>query len=366
MRRLLVSVLLVIARTAVAQDMGARISPQFVQYSLGAPSNNTISEMAIPLFAFMPVTRNLTFDIGTAFASARLTNTSAGQSAESKISGMTDTQLRATVNLGSDAVLLTAGVNVPTGRSTATTNEQGAAGLIGNDFLVFPISSMGSGFGGTGGIALAKPLGEWNLGAGFSVRHSMPFDPYQDATTGAKLRYTPGNELRGRLGLDHPYGTGRASVGVTYSKFDDDKIATSIYNTGDRLLAQGYVTSAMGSGDYVLSAWNLYRASGTQADGSASGTENITDVSASYGLPVGGARLEPGIDVRTWMQRNAALSLQSTVSVRYDQPVGAVTISPGAGFTIGKLAGRNTSLAGSTGTTSSLTGFRAQLTIRTH
>lgn len=363
MRRILLPAFLLIARSALAQDGGARISPQFIRYSLGSPSNNTISEMAIPLFAFMPLTRTLTLDIGTAFASARVTSTSAGQAVESTISGLTDTQIRATVNLGSDLVLLTAGVNVPTGRSTVKPAEQSAAGLIGNDFLVFPISSMGSGFGGTGGLALAHPFGDWNLGAGLSLRRSMPFDPYEDAS-GAKLRYTPGDEMRVRLGVDHPYGTGRASVGVTYSKFTDDSISgSSIYNTGDRLMAQGYITSKMGPGDYVVSAWNLFRASGTLADGSKSGTENITDLAASYGMAIGDARLEPGLDVRTWVQPDAALSLQTTISLRYEQPMGAFTVSPGAGFTIGKLAAQSASGAS---TTASVTGFRAQLTIRTH
>lgn len=361
MRRLLLPALLLTARFAAAQDAGARISPQFISYSLGAPSSEKISELAIPVFAFMPVTRSLTLDIGTAFAAATVTGTSAGQTTQSKISGLTDTQIRATANIGSDLVLLTAGVNVPTGRSTVAPAEQAAAGLIGNDFLLFPISSMGSGFGGTGGLAVAHPFGDWNLGAGFSVRHSMPFDPYQDAT-GAKLRYTPGDETRARIGLDHPFGTGRASVGLTYSKFSDDQLAASIYNTGDRLLAQGYVTSAMGRGDYVLSAWNLFRGSGTQTDGSPSGRENITDVAASYGMAVGEARLEPEVDVRTWMQQATALSLQSTLSLRYERAIGSLTLAPGVGYTIGKLAAP----AGSTSTTSSISGFRAQLTIRTH
>jgi hypothetical protein len=362
MRHLLLPAFLLIARSAAAQDAGVRVSPQFISYSLGSPSNSKISEVAIPLFAFVPVTRTLTLDVGTAFVSARATNTSSGQPVESKISGLTDTQIRATLNLGSDLVLLTAGVNVPTGRSLITPAEQSAAGLIGNDFLMFPISSMGSGFGGTGGLAIARPFGDWNLGAGLSVRHSMPFDPYQDAA-GTKLRYAPGDETRARIGVDHPYGTGRASLGLTYSKFGNDTLARSGYNTGDRLMAQGYVTSAMGRGDYLLGAWNLFRASGTQFDGSTSGTENITDVSASYGLPVGVARLEPGIDVRTWAQQGQALSLQSTVSLRYEQSMGAVTVSPGAGFTFGKLAAQS---ATGVSTTASLSGFRAQLTIRTH
>jgi len=362
MRLLFLPALLLVARSATAQEVGVRISPQFIRYSLGSPSNNTISEMAIPLFAFVPVTRTLTVDVGTAFASARVTNTSGGQAVESKISGLTDTQIRATLNLGSDLLLLTAGVNVPTGRSTAIPAEQAAAALIGNDFLVFPISSMGSGFGGTGGLALARAFGDWNLGAGFSLRHSMPFDPYED-DKGAKLHFTPGNELRARIGVDHPYGSGRASLGMTYSKFTNDMIASSIYNTGDRILAQGYITNAMGRGDYVVSAWNLFRAAGTLTDGTASGTENITDISVSYGMGMGAGRLEPGVDVRTWIQPSSPLSLQTTLSVRYEIPMGRLTLAPGGGFTIGRLAARTTA---GVNESASVTGLRAQLTIRTH
>jgi hypothetical protein len=356
MRRLLIPAILLIARVAGAQDVGARTSPQFIRYSLGSPSNNTISEMAIPIFAYMPINPNLTLDVGTAFASATVTSTSGGQSTQSKISGLTDTQLRGSLNVGGDAMVLTFGVNVPTGRATATPAEQSAASLIGNDFLVFPISSMGSGFGGTGGLALARPMGDWNVGAGFSVRHSMPFDPYQG------FRYTPGNEVRARIGVDHPYGTGSASLGLTYSKFGNDSIANagtgSIYNTGDRLLTQGY----------LISAWDLFRASGTLTDGTPSGTENITDVSASYGWSVGDSRLEPGLDVRTWMQKNASMSLQTTLSMRYEHALGEqFIIAPGAGFTIGKLGAANAVATPSSGvsTSASLSGFRAQLTIRT-
>jgi hypothetical protein len=356
MRKLPFAAVLV-AASAGAQTVGIRTTPQFVSYTLGAPSNNTISEFALPIFAVVPVNQMLNFDIGTAFASSTLKSTSGGQTTQSSISGLTDTQIRGTVNLGSDLVLLTAGVNVPTGQSTVSPAEQAAAGMIGNDFLVFPISSMGSGFGGTGGVALAKPMGNWNVGAGVSVRRTLPFEPYQD-TAGTKFRFVPGNETRARLGFDHPYGTGRASIGFTYSKFSDDKLVSSIYNTGDRLLTQGYLTSAAGSGDYTLSAWNLFRTTGTRVDGSESGKELITDVAGWYGMPMGEARFEPGLDVRTWMQQGVPSSFQTTLSVRYEHPMGALFIAPGAGFTFGKLAANASE-------TSSLSGFRAQLTVRT-
>ena len=351
----MIPALLVISGAAAVRGQGARLSPQFVSYTLGVPSSVTITEMAVPIFAFMPVTQGLTLDIGTAFASARVKSTGA-QTTESTISGLTDTQIRATMNLGSELVIVTAGVNIPTGRSTAAPSEQSAASLIGNDFLVFPISSMGSGLGGTGGIALARPFGDWNLGAGVSVRHAMPFDPYENPD-GTKLRYAPGDEMRARIGVDHPYGTGRASLGVTYSKFTDDKLSGSIYNTGDRLLSQGGVSNAIWGGDYMLSVWNLFRSSGTLANGSVSGTESITDVSAAYGLALGGGRLEPGLNVRTWMQEDASTSLQSTATLRYERSFGRLVMAPGLGFTFGKVAAGPTE-------TASLTGFRAQLTFR--
>jgi hypothetical protein len=339
-----------------AQEPGARIGPQFVSYTLGAPSNVTITETAIPVFAYMPIGTGITIDIGTAFAMANVKSTVSGQTRESRISGPTDTQIRATMNLGSDNVLLTAGLNIPTGKATADTSEQMAAALIGNDFLVFPISSMGSGFGGTGGLAFAKPVGMWNLGAGVSVRTSMPFDPYID-NSGNKLRYTPGTEMRARVGLDHPYGTGRASVGLTYSKFGDDQFQTSIYNTGDRLLSQGSLSNSIWAGDYLLSAWNLFRSSGTLADGSPTGAESITDLSAAWGRQMGSGRLEPGVGFRTWMQADIPTSLQSTVSMRYEWTSGRMTLSPMAGFTFGSIGATATESA-------SLSGFRAQLTLR--
>jgi hypothetical protein len=355
MRRLSISALLLIAGTASAQSVGARVGPQFVSYTLGAPSNVTITETAIPIFAFFPVTPGLTLDIGTAYAMANVKSTGT-QTRESKISGLTDTQIRATMNLGSDLVLVTAGLNIPTGRTTADTSEQLAAALIGNDFLVFPISSMGSGFGGTGGIALARPMGQWNLGAGLSVRSSMPFDPYEDGA-GNRLRYTPGTEMRARVGLDHPFGTGRASIGFTYSKFGDDKFETSIYNTGDRLLSQGNISNSLGNGDYTVSAWNLFRAAGTLADRSTTGTETITDLSGAYGWRLGNARLEPGVSVRAWTQRDIPTSLQSTVSLRFEKPMGRAVLAPSVGFTFGSIGATATESA-------SLTGFRGQLTFR--
>ncbi len=341
-------------------DTSIRGAPQFVSYSIAQPSNLKISEFAIPFFVLMPLSQSITLDAGSSYASARVERTTGGVKTTSNISGLTDTQIRLNVALGTDFVVLTGGLNLPTGQSTATLAQQSAATLIGNDFLSFPISNMGTGLGGTGGIALARPLGAWNLGAGVSVRRSEAYDPFEQ-TDGTALRYQPGDEYRARVGLDHPLGTGHVQFGVTYSKFGDDDIAGSIYNTGDRYLSQASVTNTVGAGDLTLVGWDLYRTAGTLADGATSQHENIANALVGLAFQAGGVRIEPTVEARSWMQVAKPASTLGNVGLRFDTNIGPFGVSPSATYTMGKIASADNAGAN---TTANLTGFRGTLTIR--
>jgi hypothetical protein len=257
--------------------------------------------------------------------------------------------------------VLTAGLNLPTGRSTVSPEEQLAAGLIGSDFLGFPISNMGTGFGGTAGVAVARPLGTWNLGFGASMRQSSSYEPYKTPDTISVLRYQPGNEYRGRVGLDHPFGTGRFTVGLTYSKFGNDDLAGSVYNTGDRYLTQAAVSNTVGNGDLIVSAWNLFRTAGTLADSSYLGRENISNVVVGYSMQFGEVRVEPTAELRSWMQADTPTSTVANFGVRLNMTIAGLAVSPSAGYSIGRIAAEGTS-AGAT--TASVSGLRAMLAVR--
>ena len=195
-----------------------------VSYTLNANgTQKTISQFVTPLAVFIPIGDRFSFDIATAFARSRV-EIHGDSAAPSTVSGLTDTQLRGSYVLGQDAVVLTAGVNLPTGQSTANEQQFAAAQNISNDFLLFPIGTMGAGFGATGGIAMARPIGAWNLGVGGSYRHSAEFAPFE-YNDGQKAHYQPGNELRGRIGIDRAFGAATAMFGATYSSFGDDKSA---------------------------------------------------------------------------------------------------------------------------------------------
>jgi len=308
-------------------DGSVHLAPQFMSYRFGTPSDQTISEFAVPIYVLIPLSSALAFDVGTSYASVEATGTAAGTKTTSTISGLTDTQLRMNYAIGTDFVVVTAGVNLPTGSATATPEEQSAATLIASDFLGFPITSLGTGLGGTGGIALARPVGDWSLGLGMSMRASAAYDPYQ-LESGGSIRYQPGDEFRARVGLDHPFGTGRITVGETYSRFGNDELDSSIYNTGDRWITEASISNSVHGGDYSLSAWNLYRTEGTLADGTVSGRENVADVSLVYGFAAGDTRVEPMIEGRSWAQAGAPLSGFGTVGIRLNDQWGRLDCLP--------------------------------------
>jgi hypothetical protein len=347
-----------IAAPAAAQsvyDSNVRTAPQLIQYQIKSPVNETISEFIAPIFVVIPVSSMLTFDVGTAYARARVTPNGASTEQTSTVNGLTDTQIRANWSLGTDFVVLTAGLNIPTGHETATEAEQLAAFRIGSDFLAFPISNMGTGFGATGGIAIARPIGSWNLGFGGSLRQSSPYEPFV-ANTSARPRFQPGNEYKARVGLDHPFGTGRVAVGFTYSKFGNDDIGGSIYNTGDRYIGQVGFTHPPGGAHVLVNAWNLYRRSGTIFTGERTGAENIANVLVGLGFRAMNGVIEPSVELRNWTQENLSTSMLGTFALRYNVDAGEFAVTPSVGYTLGKFA----SIDG----TADLSGFRAALAVR--
>lgn len=373
MRRLLpLALAAVVAPSAGAQsifDTELRLAPQFVQYEIKSPSNEKISELAIPVFVTIPFGSRFTFDVGTAYARARVTN----GSAVSEINGLTDTQLRGNLTLGTDFIVITGGVNLPTGSSTVELEQLTAAGRIGSDFLAFPISNMGTGLATTGGIAIARPIGKWNLGVGGAFRKSSSYQPF-NVPGETPLRFQPGNEVRARVGVDRGVRNGRLTLGVTYSAFGDDAAGTSVYNTGNRVIAQSILTQNVVGADITLAAYNVFRAPGSYASGDPAGRENIANGYLGVGFPFLGRYLEPSVEFRHWYQAipgstsgSASIAARSqssylgTASLRTRIDIGGMSVFPSGGYTYGLLATVN---AQGRSTTADMTGFRAQLAIR--
>ena len=360
-----------IARPAAAQsifDSEARTAPQFMQYRLGAPANETVSQLAIPLFVSMPLSSHLTVDIGTSYARSLST----GDNGRSELNGLTDTQVRGNLTLGSDYVVLTAGLNLPTGTSGVTLDQFAVASRIANDFLAFPIANMGTGFAGTGGIAVARPLGDWNLGLGAAIRRATSYEPFNIPSQ--SLTFTPGNEYRMRVGVDRLVGSGRLAFGLTVSKFGEDDAGGSRLRSGNRFIGQTVYNTTVGGNDLVLGAYDVLRSAGQYASGASLGRENVANLFGTLGLHPNGRVVEPTLELRHWMQdipesgsgagavaAHTQSSYLGSVGVRTRMELGGVAIYPGVGYTVGSLA--TTDLSGASAR-AGLTGFKMQIAMR--
>jgi hypothetical protein len=336
-------------------ESSARIGPQIVQYQLGAPVSEKITEFTLPVYVRIPVTPAFDVDIGTAWTSAQVAGTAPGGTV-SRLSGLSDTQIRGNYTLGTDFVVLTAGLDLPTGRTAITVDELPAATRIASDFLLFPINGFGAGAGGLGGIAVARPMGEWNVGFGIAMRHALPYDAFQDPN-GNRYRFTPGDEYRGRVGVDRPFGTGRITLGFTYSAFGHDRANGSVYNTGARYITQASVTNSVGDVDLTISGWDLFRASGMLLDSTATGRENIADVGMAAGFHTASSLIvEPSLEGRVWAQDAQPNSYLGTAGLRLNVPRDGYAVSWAAGYTVGRV--------GSTAGPAALSGFHGTLTIQ--
>ncbi len=331
-------------------DSSVRLAPQFHAYDIKDSVKQKISEFSVPFHFILPITPAFTLDVGTAFATVEWSD----GSASSSMSGLTDTQIRANYAFGQDFVVITAGVNLPTGSATVDSTQLEAATRIGSDFLMFPISGFGSGLGFTGGVAIARPAGAWNLGFGASVRQSTEYEPFRDPTTGTPVKYQPGPEYRARIGADRPFGVGRASFGLTYSKFGDDKSNAATFNSGNRFVGQFALNDALtNSVDYSVVLWHLLRTNGTLIDGSPTQRGNITNALLALGIRGSGSvSIEPTLEARTWSQQGTDASYLGTLGTRFVINRGGWAVYPGLGYSIGSMEGV------------SLSGYRGSIAFR--
>jgi hypothetical protein len=336
-------------------DRSVRVGPQVVSYKIDAADERTITQVAVPIAVAIPLFNRLSLDLATAWASV----TYDSASFSGKIDGLTDTQLRASYTLGTDNVVFTLGLNLPTGQETVDYASQGAAaGIIGNDFLAFPISNMGTGFAGTGGVAFARTAGSWNVGAGASFRRTVEFEPFT-GLGGGEVRFQPGDEYRIRAGVDRAVGAGSFALGVTFFTFGEDDDGQTTYSSGDRLLGQMGYSRPMGATTLSLAVWDLYRGEGEIAGNSAVPAENILNLGAGLGFRIGQrSSVEPNVEWRRWTVDGESAGNLGLYGVRMRFDAGRLAFVPSVSMASGSLTP-----LGST-EDDGLSGWRGVLTIQ--
>jgi len=184
-------------------------------------------QLTVPLTVATPIGGGWRLDLTTLYGSGRVTFIEAGTGQErvGALSGLSDVRVRASGRFLADALTLTFGANVPTGRTTLTGNEFSTLRALAAPGLGMGSSPVGAGPSGTMGAVLGQHAGAWDLAFGASYEHRGKFQPVAALTAGApSADYRPGGVFRVSVGADRSVGPHRASVAAALDVFTDDRL----------------------------------------------------------------------------------------------------------------------------------------------
>jgi hypothetical protein len=240
-----------------ATDAGtaARSGAVFDAYFFGAGfAFRHVVEWTVPVALSQRVGSRLVLDLATAYARASAATATSGTL---EISGLTDTDLRATWAAVPGHLVLVLAAALPTGRREVPASAVPLLSALATDLLGFTTSSFGSGGGVASGFATAIGLGpRWAGGVAASYRWHASYTPVAGGGTLA-----PGGEGRVRVGVEGPVWRGGYLRGaVTYDASGADTLnggARSI--TGDRLLTSLGLNLPAGRASLGLYAYDVVR-----------------------------------------------------------------------------------------------------------
>ena len=225
------------------------------------------------------------------------------------IVGPTDVKLRLTGPLYGDKLLLTLGLNLPTGKVGLNADETSALQAVGAPALRMPIGAFGTGAGATIGVIRAFEGDDWAIALGGSLEQRTEYSPIALALASGKAetRVAPGTAAHVTIGVDRPLGENRWSLLLVGDVFTKDKVtlagadssaANNDYKLGPQMTATTRIDiaasrwreSAFNIGARLRSAFSdsagvkVSGSSGTYFEGSIGGVRGGTE---GTGLVVG-------------------------------------------------------------------------------
>jgi hypothetical protein len=282
-----------------------------------------------------------------AWASGEATS-AAGQTAA--LSGLTDTNVAATLGPGPDWLVVTLDASLATGTSALTLEESLVAGIVAADLLPFAVGTWGSGGNVGGSMAAAAQLGAWGVGLAAGYHVAREFEPLSSLS----LAYRPGNQLQLRLAADRDVGASTLSAVVGYQRFSDDEISgANLFRSGNRV--QGVVSVAFPVGlrsSALVRAGVQHRSMGTLlldesllAGATDSPSQQLFTLGGDLRLPLGRrAALLPTTELRVFRASDGAsqgwlASAATTLDLRLagNSTRTRIVLSPMAGLRMGRV-----------------------------
>ncbi|HEY7878664.1 MAG TPA: hypothetical protein VIC55_10585, partial [Gemmatimonadaceae bacterium] len=292
------------AQIPLGGGMGAQTGVTFEQWRFGCCSAATpetsvrqASEWTVPITADVSLGR-VSIDAYAAWMRGEVTLRGPDQPTY-HLDGVTDTYLRAGVHLAGDALLLTVGANVPTGKTTLDGGELNVLDVVGAPALRYQTPVLGTGWGGTTGLVYTARAGEWSWGFGASYEYRGQYSPAQAAALGlgtGDFDLRPGQAIRVSVGSDGLVGQSAMTMSLASTFYTQDRVALSAGGTppepltlGPMFTAQWQLRAAAGAfRELSVYAFDRYRMSYHRDGQTVAGTNgNELEFGTTGRIPMG-------------------------------------------------------------------------------
>jgi len=326
------------------------------------------SQWSVPVAVVVPFGARWKFDLSGAYASGQVTldgNDPALDTDGYALSGPTDMKLRVTGPLAGENLLVTLGVNAPTGKTGLDDEELSALRVLAAPALAFPTPALGTGFGGTTGLVFARQMGGWAWALGASYEFRGKYNPIAALQAGAgNTDLNPGDGVHLSLGGDGLLGSNGMTLALGADFFTADEFTFGGQAQSRRTVRLGPVYSAewqlrlaaARARELTVYAVDRYRSKFTQ-DGAAvagssgnyldAGLRAVWAASPSLGiLTAVNARHHTGLSVDNSLVTAAVASGGATLGLVVG--TGGATVQPFVRVQAGQLdtGGDKTSITG--------------------
>jgi len=175
-----------------------------------------VDQTAMPFTGFVPLRDNLEARLYLAGSSTELDTPGDNY----KVSGMGDIRLQLNKSLADDRYLLSAGLNLPTGKKELSLDDEWPViEYLAFDFLSLPIRRLGEGFGFNLLAGAAVPAGEYRLGGSAMFQFNGEYKAYDGGGD-----YNPGDMISLSAGVDRQFDNLLVRLNAVLALFTTDKL----------------------------------------------------------------------------------------------------------------------------------------------
>jgi hypothetical protein len=188
---------------------------------------SSATQLSVPLTAALFVNDRWQIGLSGAFATGTVkldTRDATLGVTEYTVSGISDVKLGVTAHLVPDRVMVTLGVNAPSGKTELSGEELEAVRILGAPALGFQVPALGTGGAGTAGLVLSREMGGWAWAAAASYEYRAKYSPIVFAAGIPTPDFNPSDAAHVSVNGQGLLGQHEMSLGIGADIYTKDKL----------------------------------------------------------------------------------------------------------------------------------------------